>query len=756
MGHTASKGEFSMLPASDGNRAICARFKEEGLDAVEFSDSDVSEGELEDAIGELQVVNKLASLPPQVRDCRPLPFHVIFVVDASASMGRHDVNGKQRLAAVFDACQSLVAQQHGEDSANEEDWYTLISFDTSAQVWIMRQGAEEARESMQDVRGNLLPAVHSTRFQAAFRKIADVLGISKTCKEDVRVVFLSDGAPHEGKHLGSITCAACATSDAEGGQACSLCGRNGPSYDSDCETTTDSLIRTLESELLGSPAVCGIKQLVIYTVAFGTDAVHFERFLKPLSVRTGGTHHVSNLSELGLCRAFGTIASSITTTRTSVTSTVPHAPGGGCRQRFDCASAGEKCCRVCDIAQLAGKNKAGHVDKLRYKCRDADVVVNSEPFASGGMRLVYNMEDSYNIEKHTPSRMVAKRLIRKEHATKKDMLPFCRSTETAIKFRTSFIRKLAHDANIFFVPCYLYSYSSTRETNYFVAEQFLEGDFVKFNSNNGYVNNEHPQSELLQAFSHYTFVQSRGKLLVLDLQGVVDNGWLILTDPQVVSRARAEERIYGPGDLGFEGMKAFFETHECGPTCIAMKLFEKQQKFQADMELKRAQCIICLDASRATRFKPCDHSLACAQCALELLAKAEKCPLCRIPIESYDPGIFSKTFAPLPKREKHRQAKPASPPAEVPRAQQPQASRPAPDVQSLLLPATRPPATRSAMPPRGGAARQPRPRLNLSSRPQKSGGYSNFKTIICDYWEHGECNRGQACTFAHGFNELRK
>ena len=114
---------------------------------------------------------------------------------------------------------------------------------------------------------------------------------------------------------------------------------------------------------------------------------------------------------------------------------------------------------------------------LVSKCPFAGVFVDRLPFAWGGMRLVYNMEDTYNVDKRKqPIKMVAKRLIRKEHATLKEMLPFCYSTEKAIMFRASFLkalRKVGLDALIFFVPCYLYSYGQS-EKSYFVAEQLLE------------------------------------------------------------------------------------------------------------------------------------------------------------------------------------------------------------------------------------------------------------------------------------------
>ena len=54
---------------------------------------------------------------------------------------------------------------------------------------------------------------------------------------------------------------------------------------------------------------------MVTQVAFGSDFRAFEGYLKVLSERTGGEHHVSSLNGFDLCRAFGTIASSITTTR---------------------------------------------------------------------------------------------------------------------------------------------------------------------------------------------------------------------------------------------------------------------------------------------------------------------------------------------------------------------------------------------------------------------------------------------------------
>eukprot|EP00741_Cyanophora_paradoxa_P015434 tig00020875_g14897.t1 len=129
-------------------------------------------------------------------------------------------------------------------------------------------------------------------------------------------------------------------------------------------------------------------------------------------------------------------------------------------------------------------------------------------------------------------------------------------------------------------------------------EPYMEGPFKKYNSNDGFVlHGSSAESSVLQAFSHYTAYHSRGRLLVVDLQGT---GLARLTDPAVQYNAGADAptgrfpltrttafnhfRIggLGPGqgqetvpyfsatDLGATGFAKFFETHKCGPLCRAL------------------------------------------------------------------------------------------------------------------------------------------------------------------------------------------
>ena len=59
------------------------------------------------------------------------------------------------------------------------------------------------------------------------------------------------------------------------------------------------------------------------------------------------------------------------------------------------------------------------------------------------------------------------------------------------------------------------------------VERFIEGNYVKHNSNAGYVELHHRATP--QCFSHYSFAASGGVEMVVDVQGVGD----LYTDPQV-------------------------------------------------------------------------------------------------------------------------------------------------------------------------------------------------------------------------------
>mmetsp|Transcript_66501 Transcript_66501/g.107109 ORF Transcript_66501/g.107109 Transcript_66501/m.107109 type:complete len:277 (-) Transcript_66501:117-947(-) len=93
----------------------------------------------------------------------------------------------------------------------------------------------------------------------------------------------------------------------------------------------------------------------------------------------------------------------------------------------------------------------------------------------------------------------------------------------------------------------------------YLVEPYLKGDYVKFNSNTGYVES----SAKMQALSHHSYEASGGSMLLCDLQGVERDDIFILTDPVICSA----DHQFGATDLGPKGIDNFFAFHKCGKYC---------------------------------------------------------------------------------------------------------------------------------------------------------------------------------------------
>ncbi len=108
---------------------------------------------------------------------------------------------------------------------------------------------------------------------------------------------------------------------------------------------------------------------------------------------------------------------------------------------------------------------------------------------------------------------------------------------------------------------------------FYLWEPPISGKMEKFSTNSGIVRSS-PHNDLLQAFSHYTWVKSGKTLLVCDLEGVVHGNCITLTDPAIHSYGPAG--IYGHTDVGYSGIQRFFSTHVCEGTCKRMGLHSQK------------------------------------------------------------------------------------------------------------------------------------------------------------------------------------
>ena len=83
--------------------------------------------------------------------------------------------------------------------------------------------------------------------------------------------------------------------------------------------------------------------------------------------------------------------------------------------------------------------------------------------------------------------------------------------------------------------------------------------------------------EIPQAFSHFTYVHTHCKMLVCDLQGVLDKNTqpfrFQLTDPVIhYSSLKGRTSVHGRTDHGAQGIKMFFDTHRCWTLCRLLDL----------------------------------------------------------------------------------------------------------------------------------------------------------------------------------------
>lgn len=131
----------------------------------------------------------------------------------------------------------------------------------------------------------------------------------------------------------------------------------------------------------------------------------------------------------------------------------------------------------------------------------------------------------------------------------------------------------------------------------FCVERAIEGNYIKYNNNSGFVeHDEHGHARATpHAFSRFTFGASKGAVQIVDIQGVGD----IYTDPQArASRAHTQRPPaaqpfrwppppspsaplqihslngvdFGEGNLGVGGMALFFSTASYDGLCKLLKL----------------------------------------------------------------------------------------------------------------------------------------------------------------------------------------
>lgn len=218
---------------------------------------------------------------------------------------------------------------------------------------------------------------------------------------------------------------------------------------------------------------------------------------------------------------------------------------------------------------------------------------------NGSFRQVFLLKVYDNINKEIYHKYVAKTPLSKPYySSKEEIIEEWKGSliarEMAKSFKEEIFEKCKEKAEFEIMFNDVFILKDISEDYYYACEKLIDGPFVKYNNNLGWVA-EFPKekdetetkrefesfNKVAQAFSHYTFQKSGGYLMVCDLQGCIQ----ILTDPLVLTKSSSETS----SDTGSIGIIAFFLNHKCNHICKQLGLTEMSKEGVDDAVLKEIE-----------------------------------------------------------------------------------------------------------------------------------------------------------------------
>lgn len=206
-------------------------------------------------------------------------------------------------------------------------------------------------------------------------------------------------------------------------------------------------------------------------------------------------------------------------------------------------------------------------DNIKLSITELTIRKRSRPFAQGAMRVAFYAKTAASTNRYVVKsfKKSGKRLA---HVAE-DMQ--CQALCKAFALEFNAISGEVHSIDFLVSTCLKGLSRRVKGDECLSLEPFIEGAYVKYNNNCGYVNKDDDSfNQMAQAFSHFTFERSRGKLLVSDIQGVGH----VLTDP-AIHTADPQRFKLTDTNLGKEGFKFFFSTHKCNHICTRLGLKSK-------------------------------------------------------------------------------------------------------------------------------------------------------------------------------------
>ena len=183
------------------------------------------------------------------------------------------------------------------------------------------------------------------------------------------------------------------------------------------------------------------------------------------------------------------------------------------------------------------------------------------PFGKGAMRFAFYVTDEENRDRKYVGKVYQfyDPVIQQKSIYEGDM-----ESQAVASFLAKEFSLRYPESPIEFVPAQLLDLGdvNTFPFRFMALEPWIPGKYEKKTSNAGHIAKD---SELAQAFSHYTWQMTGGEIMVVDIQGVGNT----LTDPQIHS---LDTDRFGRGNLCSKGMDAFFLNHVCNDICRTLEL----------------------------------------------------------------------------------------------------------------------------------------------------------------------------------------
>lgn len=217
-------------------------------------------------------------------------------------------------------------------------------------------------------------------------------------------------------------------------------------------------------------------------------------------------------------------------------------------------------------ASYTGDLKSIKSQKIAFKEENYEIFLSERPFTKGQTRYAYAVILGGS-KKYVAKASVFNDAEKNTYEYHKNLI----ETQVIASYLAKmFSKELPNEKEISFISVYLLIVGR----RYFIIEEFLDGKFEKWTSNSGIINSE-SYASTLDAFSHWTYDATDEYLVVTDLQGFKTDHQYFLTDPAISS---LDYERFSYKNLGKQGIKRYFESHQCNHICKSLRL--KKNKYQ--------------------------------------------------------------------------------------------------------------------------------------------------------------------------------